>query len=182
MINPGHGYTAGDQLILAGPPAQVGIIMVDTVDGAGVILTFHLIGRGVNYVAGTDYKTVGGSGEFDVNAHFTVNTVLNGHVSGYFASGGSNGNGYLLISNSSGYAIADTGTTGGSGSGLVVDIATLASNTITVEGTTDLSLLGFYGAGSPTSLTIGIGNPSMPFDPSSTKFYTYTGYSGNTFF
>src|SRR5258708_32640900 len=75
MTNPGHGYTAGDQLILAGPPAQVGIIMVDTVDGAGVILTFHLIGRGVNYVAGTDYKTVGGSGEFDVNSHFTVNTV-----------------------------------------------------------------------------------------------------------
>jgi len=70
MTNNGADYTAEDVLTLFG---DSGTIIVDTVDGSGNILTFHVGTPGQGYaVSATPLTTTGGTGS---GAQFTVDAV-----------------------------------------------------------------------------------------------------------
>lgn len=110
----GAGYTIGDVLTLALTGGAQ--ITVDTVDGGGAILTFHISAGGTTAVVAAGVAVAGGTGAgatFDITqvtgAAFSTVVVLTGGT--LFAEGGH-------------YA-----TTGGSGEGAIVAVGTV-ENTV----------------------------------------------------
>lgn len=66
------GYTAGNVLTMAGTGSATAQVTIDTVDGSGIPVTWHVTTAGTAYSVGNVDFPTGGSG---VNALFTVATV-----------------------------------------------------------------------------------------------------------
>lgn len=76
LNNAGAGYTAADVLTVQSGDANATIV-VDTVDGGGAILTFHITAGGTNYLQGI-HAVTGGTG---AGAMFDA-TVITGEILG----------------------------------------------------------------------------------------------------
>lgn len=132
----GSGYAINDLVSINSGAAGVGInaiIKVTGVSGSS-ISTFTIITAGVGYFARGLYTSTAVSGGGS-SATFTVNTIGNTITA------------LAITANGTGYSTGNNiATTGGSGTGATVSITTVATNSITLQGTIPTSQLGFYDA------------------------------------
>ena len=182
----GTGYVAGDVVNVVGGTGTAGKLNVVTVDGGGGATSISVNFGGQSYsVTLGSLNTSGGHGTgLQINilsvetgghgyqlgdvvtiaggsATIMIDTVVisGGHVSTFF-----------LFDSASGYTTGLHATTGGSGTGFIVNIVSVTSNTITKQGTTSFVEEDFYTSTSGKSVTInGI-------------VYTYVGMLNNQLF
>lgn len=169
IVDGGASYTAGNTINVSS--VQNGIFSVATVGGSGEVTSVTLEGRGIGYIAGVTYQDFSGIGS--PAAEMTIDSIQDGYVTDYEVS--LNNPGYTT-------GVKTTTTISGAGSGLTVDITSLAQNTITISTNQEAGLAATVGdtfqfpAG-----TLLIGDPSDPFNPGAVTAYTYTGILGDTF-
>lgn len=127
----GAGYANGDTFSITSQSGYKAYFVVATNSG-GAIATYTQKSAGVGFLAGGVYPitAVTGAGS---GGTIIVSTV------------GSTISGWTLLTNGSGYSAGDNNaTTGGTGTGATVDIVSVGQYSITVQGTSNLSRLGFY--------------------------------------
>lgn len=137
VTNGGTGYNVNDILVVnhastsfSAIPAAV--VKVTSVDGS-------------NHLTGLTLLTAG-QGYFN-NQILTLSAVTGGGSAGTVTvnSSGNTITSWQLLTNGTGYSAANNvPTTGGSGTGATASITSVGINSITVQGTTTLSQLGFY--------------------------------------
>lgn len=153
---PTPAYTVGEVYALVGADnSQGGSITVTSVNTGGGITGYTLFNSGTGYNANVTYS-VYNTFPPNLQAQITVNTVNSDTVTGL-----------ELLTTSSGYSTG-TGksTSGGSGTGLTVDILAVAQAGITASGSSTLQQVGFSTAG-----VVLVGGTA----------YTYQYLIGNTF-
>ncbi len=134
--NGGFNYVVGEELLITQPSGAIqGIVIVDTVDGSGTVLTLHLLSQGTGYATGTK-STLTQSG---IGTGCTVNIteVDDGAITVVTLTNG--GTGYSAASGIS--------VTGGHGTGALMEILSISNNAITKEGATTWAQEGFYSHG-----------------------------------
>lgn len=144
LNDPGTGYTAADVLNLAGGTA--GQVTVDTVDGSGVILTFHLSAAGRGYsvsTATTTGGTGGGTAKFNIPLvlHDVLTVVQAGATAGTVQVDTVNAAGTVLtfhiLTLGRGYAVAvglaTTCAPPGIGAGATITITAVVHDVITLD-------------------------------------------------
>lgn len=139
LVDGGWGYSGSDVIALGSASGINGTVFVNTVNGNGTITAFTLQNGGQNYTTGRSYATGGTL----YGAVFTITSVSTGVIGTDVLSS----NSVPLTLNTAGHGYttgSGKATTGGSGSGATVQILTLSSNTITIEGTKTVGQLGFY--------------------------------------
>lgn len=188
--NGGTGYKVGDVVTITGGTATA---VVSSVSGAnsGAIVNFTISTPGTSYSVGDILNISGGTaGQIKVTAVNSSGGIISASVytggSGYSnyyksCSGGTGFNAEILISEIGGQAVTgvllkttDSGyttgsgkaTTGGTGTGLTLDITTVSSNSVTKQGTNTWIQDGFN---TSSNLKVTINNVD----------YTYTAIIGN---
>lgn len=127
------GYSANDIIKITGAGSQPAFAKVLTVNGGGVVQTISLLTAGTGYFVQSAVTTTNTTNGAAVGLTLNVLTVGDTITS------------WVLTTNGTGYSAANNiATTGGTGSGATVQINAVATNSITVSGTTNLDQLGFY--------------------------------------
>lgn len=128
---PGSGYANGDKFFIKSQSGYNAFFQVATNSGGG-IATYTQLTAGVGFLAGGIYSITAVSGG-GAGGTITVNTV------------GNTISGWSLVNNGSGYSAAsNVATTGGTGTGATVEILSVGQYSLTLQGTNNLSQLGFY--------------------------------------
>lgn len=160
LESPGRGY-AGSDVVAVTIGGGIGCtIIVTGVNGAGGITTFSILNGGTGYTISAFGFADGGAPP----ANFSVASVASGVIGPL--NGGPQA--LTLLTPGTGYSTGTQNTSGGSGSGATVNVISLLSNSITIQGTKTIGQLGFYNDTSTHRLLI------------NNNIYSYSSSSSNS--